>query len=260
MGDKLIWIFIFIIGLCIGSFLNVLAYRIPQKMKPNGRSMCPHCNHELKWYELIPVFSYILLKGKCKNCNERISILYPIIEIMTALFYSLLYLTFGFGYEFFLYVFVITIMIIIIRIDYEHKYIPDRLNLSLLIAGVVHIVYLSINKIESIFPNIIGFVVGFLLCYIIRLIGSLVYKKEAMGFGDVKLLAVIGLLLGYKGAIFTFFIGCIIATLIELTLMKLKVKSRDDEIAFGPYLIYASVLFIFIGNSLVDLYLSLIGG
>lgn len=254
-------VLIFLSGLCIGSFLNVLAYRIPNELNPSeGRSKCPKCGHELKAWELVPVFSYILLRGKCSKCKRKISLIYPIIELVTAALYLALYLVFGISYTFFLYLIVITMMIVIIVIDYQHKYIPDRFNFGIIALALVNALVVGFSDLNLMLNHFIGLFVGFALVLIVRTIGQVFFKKEAMGFGDVKLLAGIGFLLGWKAAIFTFFVGCILASLIELSLMYTKLKAKDSEIAFGPYLIYAAIIYMFVGETLINLYLQLIGG
>lgn len=254
-------ILVFIVGLCIGSYLNVLAYRIPKGMSTSkGKSMCPNCGKTLKTYELIPIFSYILLKGKCHKCHEKISIIYPIIELLTATLFLATYLVFGFSFEFFLYILVLSIMVVIIVIDYRYKYIPDRLNFSILGLGLIYTIYKGINDTYQFFDHFLGLFIGFFIVFLIRRIGYILFKKEAMGFGDVKLLAGLGLLLGFKAAIFIFFGGCILASIIEVSLMGMKIKSRESEIAFGPYLIYAGILYMFLGETLIQMYLQFLGG
>ncbi|WP_026400296.1 prepilin peptidase [Acholeplasma equifetale] len=254
-------VLIFILGILIGSFLNAFIYRIPRGIKiSTGRSQCTHCHKELKWYELIPVFSYIFLRGKCSGCGEKISILYPITELLTGVLYLFTHLIFGFQIEFFIYVLTITVMIPIIRIDYEHKYIPDRLNLSILVLGLIYTIYQAFTDLNILWINGLGFLIGALIIFIVRWIGQQIYKREAMGFGDLKLLAALGMLIGWQGVIFTFLIGCIIASIIEVTLIAVKVKQRDSEIAFGPYLVYAAIIYMFFGETLINFYMDLLGG
>lgn len=261
MENYLIGLAFFMIGLCIGSYLNVLAYRIPLGINTaKGRSMCTNCKKELKFYELIPVFSYIFLRGKCSECKSKISIIYPIIELITGSLYLLTFLVFGLTLETFLYIILISVLIVITLIDYKHKYIPDRFNIIILVLGIINTIYLSINEISYLYNNLIGFVIGIFIVLIIRALGRAIYKQEAMGLGDMKLLACLGLFFGFKGAIFIFFVGAIFASFIELLLIALKVKEKENEIAFGPYLVYATIFYLFIGETLLNLYLQILGG
>lgn len=260
MGDKLIRIFVFLFGIVIGSFINILAYKLPNNVKIfHGKVTCTKCQKEIKYYELIPVFSYILQKGKY-NCGHKIPISNLIIELFTGFIYLVTYSVFGNSIEALVYLIIFPILIGIIRIDYEHYYIPDRFNLTIFIVGLMYAVYLSFTDIHLLLDRLIGLVVGFLLVFIVRLIGKLIYKREAMGLGDLKFLMAFGMVIGYIGVIFTFIVGCVLASIIELTLMTFKIKKRGKEIAFGPYLVYASMIYIFIGNSVIEWYLRLLGG
>lgn len=261
MEDYLIGVLFFISGLCIGSFLNVLAYRIPLGIDPTkGHSMCPKCRHTLKWYELVPVFSYILLRGKCHKCHTKISPIYPIVELVTASLYLALYLVFDLTSITFLYVAIVSIFVVIVIIDYQHKYIPDRFNFTIIGLALMANLFIGFSDLNRMLDNFLGMFVGFAIVVFVRFVGQLFFRKEAMGFGDVKLLAGLGLLLGFQASIFIFFVGCILASIIELTLMYAKIKSKESEIAFGPYLIYAAVIYMFVGKTLVEMYLSLLGG
>lgn len=261
MGDKLIKILIFIIGILVGSFFNLICHRIPLGIPIfTKRPFCPKCNKYYKIYEIIPIFGFIYQKGKCNYCNERIPFWNPLVELFTGFIYIVTYSVFGNSVETLVYLIIFPILIGIIRIDYEHYYIPDRFNLTIFIVGLMYAVYLSFTDIQLLFDRLIGLIVGFLLVFIIRFIGKLVYKREAMGLGDLKFLMAFGMVIGYIGVIFTFIVGCVLASIIELTLMTFKVKKRGKEIAFGPYLVYASMIYIFIGNSLIEWYLRLLGG
>lgn len=248
-----------ILGLIIGSFSNLLIYRIPRGIQTiKGRSQCTHCHHDLKWYDLIPVFSYVYLKGQCRYCKQPIGLKYLGIEILMGGIYVFSYLYFGLSFNLAVHLLLFTIMAVIVVIDYEKHIIPDRFHVIIAITAVIYIIYQMIaENYTPGFNHLYGALLGFGILYAVRLIGTYFYKKEAMGFGDVKLLGVLGLFVGWQQIILVFFLSSIIAAVIEIPLIWFKVKSRESEIAFGPYLIYATVISIFYGQSIIDLYLSL---
>ncbi len=259
--DILIGVILVILGFIIGSFLNVVIYRYPlgeSIIFPN--SFCPKCEEELKWYHNIPVLSYIFLKGKCAFCKERISLRYPLVEALTGASFLLVYLSVGFDYLLIFYLIFVIFGILITFIDIDHKIIPDLFLLILLINGVAYFTYnvLSVSDYNYM-SHIIGLFVGFLPFYLIRLFASLIYKKEAMGFGDVKYMGVIGFFLGWEKVLLVILIGSFLGSVIEVTLMLLKKKSRDAEFAFGPYLVMASFIALLYGNIIIEFYLKLLG-
>ncbi len=257
----MMYVLFFILGITIGSYLNVLAYRIPLEIETyKGDSFCPNCKQKIHKYDLIPVLSYIILKGKCRRCKEKISVSYPITEIIVGLLYLFLYLRFGLSIDLVIYLVIFSVMVVIIKIDYEHKYIPDRFIVIILVFGLLYTIYHSFSDKNVIWVNLLGLALGFLILLIIRFIGYYIYKKEVMGFGDIKLLAALGFVVGYKKIILVFLLGCLIASLVEVTLMALKVKNKESEIAFGPYLVYGGMISIFYGHELIQAYLSLVMG
>ncbi len=220
--------FVFIFGLVIGSFLNVVIYRLPEgKSLLFPASSCPDCKTKIKFYDNIPIVSYLLLRGKCRSCGKKISLIYPIIEFLTAVLFYLLfvkifyraffyfditpynlslfknYLTYNF-LLFISYSFFIFILIPISFIDFFHRIIPDLLNIILIIAGFLFNIFL-LHK-SFLFP-FIGFITGGLFFYLIAVSYDLIRKKEGLGGGDIKLIAGIGTFVGIKGVIFTIFAG-----------------------------------------------------
>ncbi|MHB1692774.1 MAG: prepilin peptidase [bacterium] len=220
--------FVFIFGLVIGSFLNVVIYRLPEgKSLLFPASSCPDCKTKIKFYDNIPIVGYLLLRGKCRSCGKKISLIYPVIEFLTAVLFYLLfvkifykaffyfeitpynlllfknYLTYNFllliSYSFFIF-----ILIPISFIDFFHRIIPDSLNIMLIIAGFLFNIFL-LHK-SFLFP-FIGFITGGLFFYLIAVFYDLIRKKEGLGGGDIKLIAGIGAFLGIKGVIFTIFAG-----------------------------------------------------
>lgn len=253
------YFFIFLVGISIGSFLNVVIYRVPNNLSVvKGRSFCPKCKKMIKWYENIPVLSYIFLKGRCSNCKEKISFRYTLVELITGIAYILIYIFYpNFCIEFFLNLLFITLLIPIIFIDYEHKLIFDRFNISILLLGIICLFFTKnlVNDIdfkERIFGALFGG--GFL--FLVGTIGSKILKKEALGLGDVKLLFACGFYLGFKLIFLALMLGCFILLITQAIKTILKIK-REEEIPFGPFLCYGMFISLLFGNELINWYLNL---
>lgn len=250
-----------LLGLLIGSFLNVVIYRWPKNESiAYPASHCTNCKSHIKWYDNIPVLSYILLKGKCRNCKTKISIRYPMVELLTALLFLLTYHLTGLNFHLIINLILVIVFIIIVFIDIDYYIIPDTMTLTIAILAIINIVLNLMNdNTYNYLSHIYGLVFGFGLLFLIRFISTKIYKKEAMGFGDVKLLGALGLLLGLKGTILTFILSFVIAAFIEVFLLKIKVKSKENEIAFGPYLIIAAFIAYYFGIFIINGYLELLG-
>lgn len=239
-------IMIFIIGMIFGSFYNVVGYRLPNNMSivfPS--SHCPNCNHKLKFYELIPVLSYIFLLGKCKKCKKRISLLYPFFEIITGILFLLSYLSFGINIKFFISITFISILIIISISDIKYYIIPDEV---LLVGSILIILELIINTLINNVSFINGVVLPFLnglgafsILYLFKIFGDVVFQKESLGGGDIKLMFLIGLVLGFDMSIVTIFIASFIA--LPLSFISL-VKNDNNVLPFGPYLSIAATIIL----------------
>ena len=224
----------FIFGLIFGSFFNVVAYRLPKGMsliKPS--SHCTKCNHKLSPIELIPVLSYIIQGGKCKNCKNKIAIFYPIFEIFTGVMFVIAYKTFGISIDLFINLIFISMILIIILSDVLYMVISDEV---LIFCGLsIFILKILESGISIILPIIILFV--FLL--LIKILGDFLFKKESMGFGDIKLMLVFGLVLGWQVTLFSIVLSCFIA--LPLSLINLIV-AKKHELPFGPYLGTAALI------------------
>jgi leader peptidase (prepilin peptidase) / N-methyltransferase len=256
--DPIVFIIIFVLGLLIGSFNNVLIHRIllnQSIVKPG--SQCPKCQSKLKFYDNIPVLSYLILRGKCRNCKNKISIRYPLVELLTPLLFVLAYAMFGLELYLAFALIFINIGIIIVFIDIDHKIIPDRFIITLLIIGILHIaINYGLDSRFDIGYYIFGGIIGFMSLYIIRIFGELIYKREALGLGDVKLLGVAGLFLGWAHVFLIIILSFVAGAFIELILMRLGIRDKKDEIAFGPYLIMAMLVALFFGTQIISWYLS----
>ncbi len=241
-------ILIFLIyGLFIGSFLNVCIFRIPSGMsivKPP--SSCGICGHRLNYIDMIPVFNYIINKGRCRYCGACYSIQYPVIELLNGVLYALTYLKFGLTVNSILYCAMISILITVSMIDMKHKIIPDSLNIAGAMAGSI---FILVNK--TYLTGIIGALTGFGLFVAIAIL------TNAMGGGDIKLMAALGLMFGLKGTLFITLFSFVIGAAVSLFLIVLKIKGRKDEIPFGPFISLSALIYIFFGFEIIRSYLSL---
>ena len=247
-------VLIFLFGLCIGSFLNVCIYRIPEsKSIVSPGSMCPGCGNPVKFYDNIPLLSFIILRGKCRKCNALISWRYPVVELLTGFFALSLFLKFGSNIDTPIYFVFIAILMVITFIDIDHRIIPDLISLP----GIVFffIASLTIPTI-SIKDSVIGILIGGGILFIIAELYFRITGKEGMGGGDVKLLAMIGALIGWQGVLFTIFASSLIGTIIGIMLMVIQRKNLKLAIPFGPFLSIGAVIYVFFGNEFINWYFS----
>lgn len=246
-GTKMFYIiYSFILGSVIGSFLNVVIYRLPrgENLSRPG-SHCPVCNEAIKWYDNVPIFSYIALRGKCRVCKTKISIQYPLIEILTGILFLLVYLKFGYTLNTIKFFIFVSILLSAAIIDIKSYFLPDSLTFSLIILGIISATVSHMNY-EISFMGAAAYAFPFLLLYGY---GEYIFKKEAMGFGDIKLAAGIGSFLGYAGFFNLYLyitITFVIGSVVSLTLIRLKIKERTSQIAFAPYLALAGFIMMFI--------------
>lgn len=245
---------VFIYGLIIGSFLNVCIYRIPREESIIFPfSHCPKCNTNLKFHDLVPVFSFIVYKGRCRYCGEKISPQYPIIEILTATIYILLFYKYGLSLEFLFYLIIFSFLIIITVIDLKYMIIPDVLIALILGTTIAYkiISYLLYGNPVEFLNSILGLISSSLLFIIIILI-----SKGGMGGGDVTLIGSLGFILGFKNIVLTIFLSFILGGIISTCLLITKIKGRKDPIPFGPFIIIGFTITIFWGEPLITWYLS----
>lgn len=251
-------ILIFIIGICFGSFFNVVGYRLPNNMSiAFPPSHCTNCNHKLGKLELIPIFSYIFQFGKCKHCKQKISAFYPIFEFITGCLFVLCYLSFKDVYPELLniiYAIVFTSSMIIIMIsDIKYMIIPDEVLIFFSIILIALKLFISYNLenintfmdfgYELIFILLDGFIM-FMIMYAIRLIGNFLFKKDSMGGGDIKMMAFISFILGWKLSVVVIFLAAFLA----LPLSIINMYKKDEHmLPFGPYLAIAALI-LFIGK------------
>ncbi len=241
-----------ILSLLLGSFLNVCIYRIPRGESISyPPSHCPNCDARLRPRDLIPVLSYLFCKGKCRYCGEPISPQYPFVEILNAVIYYLLYLKFGLSILFFKYAILSSLLIVISFIDYKYKIIPDRLIVFGLIIGTISL------PLYNFIPNVINGTIGLLVgggLFLLIAIAS----NGAMGGGDIKLMGVLGLCLGWKCVLLVSLLSFIIGAIISILLMILKIKKRKDYIPFGPFISIAAMLTMLYSTEIINLYIKLV--
>lgn len=248
---------IYLYGLIIGSFLNVCIYRIPRgESIAFPSSHCPNCNTSLKWYDNIPLFSYLSLGGKCRYCKTPISIQYPLIEALNAIIYIILFYYFSLSLNFIFYALISSVLLVITVIDLKEMIIPDVLVLIILILSIIN---KTLNYfIYGISPQILSSLGGLLLAGGLFL-AIVILSKGGMGGGDVTLIASLGFILGYKEILFNIFLSFILGAIISLFLLITKIKSRKDPIPFGPFIILAFFITLLWGENLVTWYFSIIG-
>lgn len=243
----IIYTIIIIFGIITGSFLNVCIYRIPEKEDIiKKRSHCKSCGNVLKWYELIPLFSYLMQGGRCRHCGNKVSIQYPLVEAANGICYVWIVLVTGFSPESILYCLCASVLLVISLVDIRSFEIPVGCNFLILLLGICRMVL----DLSNWHQYVLGFfaVSGFF--YVIYL----VTKGNGIGGGDIKLLAAAGLLLGWQKIILAGVLGCILGSVIHIVFMKARKKER--VLAFGPYLAMGILTAMLYGDRIITFYLS----
>ena len=254
--EWLTYAFFFIPGSLIGSFLNVVIYRLPK-----GESIvfppshCSECNTPLKPYELVPIVSYLVLKGKCRTCGVKISAQYPVIEGITGIIFLFTYRQFGFSLEFFQYVIVLSLLVAIFLIDYRHYIIPDSLNLIIFLTALVFFItgmVQGVYDLSDLLFRVYGFIVGGGFFFLIAVVTG------AMGGGDIKIMAALGFLFGFTPTILLTFLSFVLGGILSAMLLVLKIKKRKDHIPFGPFICISALITIFWGEQMLQWYMNLL--
>lgn len=246
----LIFLFIFLLGFIFGSFVNVLIYRLPIRKPITGRSLCPNCQKQIAWFDNVPLLSFILLRGKCRNCSKKISIRYPLIELLTAIGFLLIYLLFKgqsvFEIGYLLFVFVLLLPIFVI--DLIHQIVPDEL----VFCGVALVfLFLLLSDSQSIFSSLFASFVS--ASFILSI--HLITKGKGMGLGDVKLALFLGVFLGVSKIIPWFYLSFLTGALVGIILILVRKAKFGKPIAFGPFLILGLIGAYFWGDKLIGLIL-----
>lgn len=254
--NLLIYAFLFILGSVIGSFLNVCIYRIPRNISivfPS--SFCPKCEKKIPPYYNIPIFGYLILGGKCKFCNEKISLRYPFVEILAGFFLLVSFIKWSFPENIIYFIF-LSALIVITFIDIDFQIIPDRISLTGILLG--YLISVFIFKRGYLNP-LLGILVGGGIFYTVGTVYEMVTKREGLGGGDVKLMAMFGAFLGPKSVPFIILISSLTGTILGLYLIFFKKKDTKFAIPFGPFLCLGAIIYIFWGDSIIGWYLNKLG-
>ena len=245
----LLYIVIFLYGIVIGSFLNVLIYRIPKKENiVTTRSHCMNCGYQLRWYDLVPLFSYLALGGRCRKCKAHISVQYPVIEALNGVLYLLVFWKYGMSVDSLVYCLLFSALLALSVIDFRTYEIPVGFNLFILALGLIHLGF----HLGDWVTYVIGlFAVSTFLEIIFRVSGG-----RAIGYGDVRLMRAAGLLIGWKLSILALILGCILGSVIHM--IRMKVSGEGHVLAMGPYLAMGIFISVLWGEPFINWYFSLL--
>lgn len=248
-----LFIIVFILGLLIGSFLNVCIYRLPRgESIVFPSSHCPSCNKPVKPYDNIPVLSFIFLRGKCRSCGVPISWQYPMVELLHGLGYVFILYQFGVSLQTLVYSLFFSSLVVVTFIDLSHQIVPDVITLPGMVLGLIAgSTILPLGALRS----FVGLALGGGLFYLIAVLSIAVLKKEGMGGGDIKLIAMIGAFIGWKGMLLTIFLAAVSGSVSGLLLIFLKGRNRSEPIPFGPFLALGALVSLFWGSEILGWYL-----
>ncbi|MBF0619933.1 MAG: prepilin peptidase [Candidatus Omnitrophica bacterium] len=253
--DVFIRIVFFVLGAMIGSFLNVCILRLAKEQSVvSPGSHCLKCGKPVQWFDNIPVISYLVLRGKCRSCGVPFSVRYLLIELLTAGVFLGLYLYFGLTWVLLPYLLMLSGFIVATFTDFDERIIPDEVSVGGMVVGLLIsplIPQLHGTDIwwQALLQSVLGVIVGGGSIYLMGAIGEWIFKKEAMGGGDVKLLAMIGAFMGWKMALLTFFIAPFFGAVVGIIE---KIRTKESAIAYGPYLVMGALVSLFWGNRIID--------
>ena len=245
-----------VFGLVIGSFLNVVIYRLPHKIAFGfSRSACPQCGGTIRIWDNIPLLSYLILRGKCRDCRARIPLRYPVVEALNGGLYAGLYLLLGPGWELAMTCLISSALLVIVFIDLDHMIIPDAITLPGLAVGLAY----SLTPAGiGIVPSLTGALVGGGGLYAVAYLGELIFRKESMGGGDIKMAAMLGAFVGWQKVILIFMGSAVVGLLVSLAVLPFSAKFRRSRmIPFGPFLAVAGLVALLYGDRLIAGYLAL---
>ena len=251
------YLLIFIFGLIIGSFLNVCIYRIPRGESlvfPGSR--CAACKKHIEWYDNMPLLSYVLLRGKCRACKAKISPRYFFVELISALCFLILFINFNLNYMFWVYSLLVFSLIVVTFIDLEFQIIPDRISIVGIFLGIIlSIIFPGLQSAftwqRAFLNSILGALAGGGIIYLTGVLGQLAFKKESMGGGDVKLMAMLGAFLGWKTAVLIFFLAPFFGAPVGI---YMKFVKKEDIIPYGPYISLAGFVAMVWGYKILGLF------
>lgn len=243
-------IFFFLLGLIFGSFFNVVGLRLPNDMPfTNERSNCPRCKHVLTWHENIPLLSFVIQRRKCRHCAEKISYIYPAIELITGILFVISYTIIGLKFDLITALLLISMLMIILVSDMSYMLIPNKV---LLFFTPLFIIIRMIDPLTPWWSPIIGTIVGFILLAII-----IIVSHGGMGAGDMKLFGLLGVVLGAGKVLLAFFLSCMTGAVIGMLLLLFKRIQKGQPVPFGPYIVIATLITYFFGDYLLYWYFSL---
>ena len=250
------YILIFVLGAVVGSFLNVCIHRLPkgQSIVTPG-SHCPKCEKPIPFYDNVPVLSYLALRGKCRFCKISIPVRYPFVEFLSGLVSIALLIKFDFSLDFIVYFVFLLSLIVITFIDLDEKIIPNEISLPGIALGLIVSPFISTLSFKESF---LGVIAGGGVLAVVALAYYGVTKREGMGGGDIKLLAMIGAFLGWNGAFISLFFGSLVGAFVGVFFMIKEGKDTKYALPFGPFLALGAVVYLFFGNSLINWYLTLV--
>lgn len=243
----MIGLFFFLLGATIGSFLNVVIYRLPEGeslMRPG--SHCPDCGKIIRWYDNIPIISYIILNGKCRDCGASIPVRYLVVESITAFVYLYSYIHFGISLELLTFLIFVTLLIPISFIDFRVMLIPDSLSISGIIIGLILALFRGRILICT-----IGAITGAVYILIIIYLGKAIYKKDVMGFGDVKLAGLIGAFIGWSNFLLTILISSFLGSIYGIIQIRKGKSSMKSLIPYGPFLAIGGFITFLFGRWII---------
>lgn len=248
-------VFSFVFGLLFGSFGNVVIARLPEKESVvHPRSRCPHCKNQISWHDNIPLISYLVLRGKCRNCKKPISIRYPIIELLSGLLFLFIYLKTGLNWTMLELIIFAWAGLVASTIDIDRRILPDVITLPGIVIGLIGA---ALNPDRHFLDGLIGVIGGGGFLWLVAYVYAAVRNEEGMGGGDIKLIAWIGAVLGWRAVIFSILVSSITGSLFGISVAAFKKSGLKTAIPFGPFLYFAAILFIFIGTDVMKAYLAI---
>lgn len=248
------FLLVFIIGSIIGSFLNVCIYRIPTNESiVYPASHCTSCKKSLKFYDLIPMVSYVFLRGRCSYCKEKISLIYPFTEVVTAVIFVVLYKCYGFTYMFLKSAILVSFLIVIGMIDYNTTDIYNEISRIGMATGVFWIIF-SYFQGEDILNYILGGLLGWSVIAIFIIVPKMIIKKDGMGWGDADICLMCGLYLGCQQIIRVITIAAVLGAIVSIILIYIRRKDKEDYIAFGPYIAIGTFIVTVVGENIIRFY------
>lgn len=255
MSVELGTLFLFILGLLFGSFANVVILRLPKaESVVLPRSHCPKCKSLIAWYDNLPVLSWLLLRGQCRNCKTRISLRYPLVELLTGCLFAAVFWTYGYSWSTVEYIIFVWGLVVVSFIDIDHMILPDVFTLSGIVIGLIGA---AVNPERDFSSAFVGVLLGGGFLWLVAFLYYVVRKEEGMGGGDIKLLAWMGAVLGWQAIPFVILVSSVLGSVIGLGLAWRSKSGLKSVIPFGPYLALAAILFLLGGSSLGFWYVSL---